>query len=609
MTTHEGDGKSSGDAVDPALDLEALRARYRAERERRVRPEGKDQYVEIAGTHAHFEHDPWVEGDLDRAPVDEELDVVLIGAGFGGLLTGARLRQRGIESLRIVEKGGDVGGTWYWNRYPGVACDVESYCYLPLIEEVGTLPKQKYSPGAEIFAHCRALARKFGLDRGALFRTEVTEVRWDEPSARWIVETDRGDRLRARFVCMAIGFLEKPKLPGIPGIELFEGKAFHTARWDYAFTGGNADGGLDRLADKTIGVIGTGASAVQCVPHLGASAKRLYVFQRTPAGVDVRDNRPTDLAWLKSQPPGWQQRRIDNFHILTAGGFAEQDLVGDRWSDVPHRLHDAVVATGKAELSPDELRAIAERIDFEKMEEVRAHIASVVRDPATAEALKPWYRQFCKRPCFHDDYLPTFNRPNVTLVDTQGRGVERITKQGVVANGREYRLDGLVFATGFEVTTEYARRAGFETIGRGGLTLSEKWRNGYRTFHGLHLHGFPNCYVLSLAQSGYTLNFPYLIDLQARHIAYVIGEALDRGARTVEATAEAEAAWCSEIAKRGESFDVQFAEQCTPSYYNDEGRPDAKTLDRNFFVGGPTEFAERLEAWRAEGSMAGLALR
>jgi cation diffusion facilitator CzcD-associated flavoprotein CzcO len=321
MTTHEGDGKSSGDAVDPALDLEALRARYRAERERRVRPEGKDQYVEIAGTHAHFEHDPWVEGDLDRAPVDEELDVVLIGAGFGGLLTGARLRQRGIESLRIVEKGGDVGGTWYWNRYPGVACDVESYCYLPLIEEVGTLPKQKYSPGAEIFAHCRALARKFGLDRGALFRTEVTEVRWDEPSARWIVETDRGDRLRARFVCMAIGFLEKPKLPGIPGIELFEGKAFHTARWDYAFTGGNADGGLDRLADKTIGVIGTGASAVQCVPHLGASAKRLYVFQRTPAGVDVRDNRPTDLAWLKSQPPGWQQRRIENFHILTAGGI------------------------------------------------------------------------------------------------------------------------------------------------------------------------------------------------------------------------------------------------------------------------------------------------
>jgi len=230
-------------------------------------------------------------------------------------------------------------------------------------------------------------------------------------------------------------------------------------------------------------------------------------------------------------------------------------------------------------------------------------------DPATAEALKPWYRQWCKRPCFHDDYLPTFNRPNVTLVDTKGRGVEQITKNGVIANGREYPLDCIVFATGFEVATEYARRAGYETIGRDGLTITEKWRDRYRTLHGMHLHGFPNCFVMSLAQSGFTLNFPYIIDVQARHIAYVISEAMRRGAHTVEATAEAEAEWCAQLAERAESFDESFAEQCTPSYYNKEGKPDAKSLDRNFFFGGPTEFADLLEAWRAEGSLRGLELR
>jgi len=591
------------------LDLAALRVKYREEREKRLRPDGSDQFVEVAGIHSHFEHDPWVDGVFERAPVSDEVDVVSIGGGFGGLLAGARLRQSGVQSLRIIEKGGDVGGTWYWNRYPGVACDVESFCYLPLLEEVGTRPTEKYSRGAEIFEHCRALARRFDLYRDALFRTEVTELRWEEEAARWLVCTDRGDRIRARFVCLAAGFLEKPKLPGIPGIELFEGKSFHTARWDYDYTGGDANGNLSRLADKRVGVIGTGATAVQCVPHLGASAKQLFVFQRTPAGVGVRANRPVETGWERGLEPGWQKRRIENFQVLTSGGYADEDLVDDGWTEVPKRVHDAVVATGKAALSPEEIAAIAERIDFEAMEAVRARIAATVEDPATAEALKPWYRQFCKRPCFHDDYLPTFNRPNVTLVDTQGHGVERITKKGVVVDGREIELDCLIYATGFEVATDYARRAGYEPVGSGGLTLSQKWRDRYRTFHGLHLHGFPNCFLMSLAQSGFTLNFPYLIDVQAQHIAYVVGEALRRGARSVEASAEAEAEWGDTLAKRAASADPSFAEQCTPSYYNGEGMPDIKSLDRNFFVGGPTEFAEVLAAWRAEGSMRGLVLR
>ena len=603
------DPTSSAARSERPLDLDALKAKYREEREKRLREDANSQYLELDGIYSQFDHDPWVRGDAPREPVVEDVEVVLIGAGFSGLLTGARLRQHGVEDLRIIEKGGDVGGTWYWNRYPGVACDVESYCYLPLIEEVGTVPTQRYSRGAEIFEHSRSLARKFDLYRGALFRTEVQEVRWDEDASRWIVRTDRRDVLRARFVCMAIGFLERPKLPGIPGIELFEGRSFHTARWDYDYTGGDANGDLSRLHDKRVGIIGTGASAVQVVPHLGASAEHLYVFQRTPAGVGVRDDGPVDPDRMRGLAPGWQQRRIENFQTLTAGGYEDEDLVQDGWTEVPKRIHEEIVKTGKASLSLDEQREIAERMDFEAMEAVRARIAEVVEDPATAEALKPYYRQFCKRPCFHDEYLPTFNRPNVTLVDTQGRGVERVTKAGVVANGEEYPLDCLVYATGFEVATEFARRAGYETIGSGGLTLTEKWRDRFRSFHGVNLHGFPNCFVMSLAQSGYTLNFPYLMDVQARHIAYVIAEALARGAQRVEATAEAEAEWCETIAKRGEAFDPTFAEQCTPSYYNSEGKPDAKSLDRNFFMGGPTEFAELLASWREEGSMKGLELR
>ncbi|MBY0398809.1 NAD(P)/FAD-dependent oxidoreductase, partial [Myxococcota bacterium] len=463
-----------------SLDLAALRARYREEREKRLRADAANQYLEVAGIYSHFERDPWAEGELERAPVTDDVDVVLIGGGFGGLVTGARLRQSGIESLRVVEKGADFGGTWYWNRYPGVACDVESFCYLPLIEEVGTKPTEKYPPGAEIFEHCRALGRKFDLYRGALFRTEVKALAWDESASRWIVGTDRGDTLRARFVCLSVGFLEKPKLPGIPGIELFEGKSFHTSRWDYAYTGGDARGNLTGLRDKRVGVIGTGATAVQCVPHLGASAKQLFVFQRTPAGVGVRNNHPVDPDWAARLAPGWQKGRIENFQILTTGGYEEEDLVADSWTEVPKRVHEAVVAAtaakGGAPLSQTEMAAIAERIDHEAMEEVRARIARVVQDPATAEALKPYYRQFCKRPCYHDEYLPTFNRPNVKLVDTKGKGVERITKKGVVVDGCEIEVDCLIYATGFEVATEYVRRAGFETTGRGGLTLSEKWR-------------------------------------------------------------------------------------------------------------------------------------
>jgi cation diffusion facilitator CzcD-associated flavoprotein CzcO len=590
------------------FDPDALRQKYREERDKRLRPDGNDQYVEVTGEFAHFEDDPYVEPGPTREPLADEVDVVIIGGGFGGLVAGARLRQLGVEDIRIIEKGGDFGGTWYWNRYPGVACDIESYVYMPLLEELDYVPKEKYSRGAEIFAHCRAIAEKYDLYRNARLQTEVKAIRWHEDDLRWIVSTNRGDAMRARFVYLANGFLQKPKLPGIPGIGTFRGHAFHTSRWDYGYTGGDANGNLTGLRDKRVGLVGTGATAVQCVPHLGASAEHLYVFQRTPSSIGVRANRPTDPAWARSLEPGWQQRRIENFQILTAGGYQREDLVNDGWTDIVRKILHLMLSGGDPDVSPEAVAEAVELADFMQMEEIRARVDAIVEDAETADALKPWYRQFCKRPCFHDEYLQTFNRPNVTLVDTRGKGVERVTEKGVVAAGTEYELDCLVFATGFEVGTDYSRRAGYEIVGREGLTLSEKWSDGVRTLHGMHIHGFPNCFMMSIAQSGFTVNFPYIIDLQARHVAYIIQRALDDGMRALEVSEQAEAEWVDTVVRCGDRT-VEFSESCTPGYYNNEGHADARTRQGGFFFGGPTEFAEILEAWRADGGLAGLERR
>jgi cation diffusion facilitator CzcD-associated flavoprotein CzcO len=590
------------------FDPDALREKYREERDKRLRPDGIEQYEAIEGAFSHFENDPYVEPGFTREPLTDEVDVAIIGGGFGGLLAGARLRQQGVRDIRIIEKGGDIGGTWYWNRYPGIACDIESYVYLPLLEELDYVPVEKYSRGSEIFAHCKAIAEKYDLYRNACLQTEVTEIRWDEGISRWIISTNHADAMRARFVCLANGFLQKAKLPGIPGIESFGGHSFHTSRWDYAYTGGDEHGNLDGLRDKRVGIIGTGATAVQCVPHLGASAGHLHVFQRTPSSIGVRDNRPTDPEWTRSLEPGWHQKRIDNFQILTAGGYQEEDLVADGWTEVIRKILTLMLANEDPDVSPEAIAETVEIADFMQMEEIRARVDAIVEDPATAEALKPWYRQFCKRPCFHDEYLQTFNRSNVTLVDTQGQGVERVTEKGVVVLGEEYALDCLIFATGFEVSTDYSHRAGYQIVGREGLSLTEKWRGGIRTLHGMHIHGFPNCFMMSIAQSGFTVNFPYILDLQARHIAHIAARALEEGIGVLEVSEQAEAEWVDTIIALG-GRTIEFSENCTPGYYNNEGQADAKSRQGGFHFGGPTEFAETLEAWRADGSLQGLERR
>lgn len=590
-------------AEDLPFDVDALRARYALERDSRLRPDGIDQYVEITGQFASFAHDPWADPHFTREPITDDVDVAIVGAGFGGLLTGARLRELGVENIRLIDKAADVGGTWYFNRYPGLACDVESYVYMPLLEETGYIPTEKYAKGHEILAHCRRIAEHYDLYRGACLQTEVHRIRWDADDSRWIISTNHGDAMRARFVSMANGYLNKPKLPGIPGIAAFQGRTFHTSRWDFDYTGDD----LENLAAKRVGIIGTGATAIQCVPHLARSTQRLFVFQRTPSSVDMRGNRPTEPQWAAGLRAGWQRERIENFQLLTNGGEADEDLVNDAWTSITKKL-PVMRQHATGDLTPAELAQAIELADFAKMEEVRARVDAIVTDRATAEALKPWYGYYCKRPCFHDEYLQAFNRGNVTLVDTRGRGVERITEHGVVVDGVEYELDCLIFATGFEVGTDYARRTGFQVVGRDGLTLTEKWSNGIQTLHGLHVRGFPNLFVESIAQSGFTVNFPYLLDVQASHVAWIIARTLSRGIVEVEASASAEAAWVDSVMQRS-ALVAERRRACTPGYYNREGRVDHKTQQGSFFIGGPVEYADILKAWRADATFRGLDVR
>jgi len=583
------------------IDVEALNRKYAEERAKRLRSDAIHQYRAIKGT--EFDRDPHADPDFTRAAIVEDDDVLIIGGGFAGLLAGARLREAGVKDIRIVEKGADFGGTWYWNRYPGAACDVEAYVYMPMLEELGYLPSEKYAKAPEIFAHCRRVAERYDLYRAGLFQTIVERLRWDEARNRWVVSTSRGDRIAARFVISCTGLLSNAKLPGIPGIESFAGHSFHTSRWDYDYTGGDESHPMTRLTDKLVGVIGTGSTGIQVVPELAKAAKHLYVFQRTPASVDVRNNRPTDPEFIKTLEPGWQRRRRDNFTALTSGEYEPEDLVADAWTDIIRNV--GAVAGGDAE-KPDPLALV--RGQMMKMEATRRRIASIVKDPATAEALKPYYHYFCKRPCFHDEFLQAFNRPNVTLVDTQGKGVERITPRGVIVAGKEYPLDLLVYATGFDFMTEYSHESGVEVIGPGGQPLDRHWATGARTLYGLQTHGFPNFFLMSLVQSGVSVNYVHIADEQTKHIAYIISECLNRGVVTVQPTQEAENEWVQEVVSSGEAR-RQFLDSCTPSVFNQEGKRERSLELNDLYARGPMVYIKLLEEWRKQGGFRGLEMK
>ncbi|MBT5554855.1 MAG: NAD(P)/FAD-dependent oxidoreductase [Ilumatobacter sp.] len=597
----------SANTTPVAPDLDAIHARYLQERDKRIRPDGNEQYIEPTGKYAHFLDDPHTER-VEREPLFDEVTVAFIGGGFAGLLTGAKLRQAEIDDVRIIEKGGDFGGTWYWNRYPGAQCDTAAFIYLPLLEETGHMPTEKYTHAPEILQHCRNIGAQFDLYDQALFSTEVTGLEWDDAAKRWIIRTDRGDKMRAKYIAMGTGPLHRPKLPGIDGINDFDGHAFHTSRWDYEYTGGDPGGArMENLADKRVGIIGTGATAVQCVPHLAQACGELFVFQRTPSSIDIRNNKPTDPEWFQTLEPGWQKKWLENFTTLQTGGFTDEDLVMDGWTDISQRIRDKLLSSPEPDLSPAGMLQAYHDSDDEKMVEVRARVNQVVEDEITAEKLKPWYRQLCKRPCFHDQYLQAFNEPGTHLIDTDGKGVERIDATGVWVNGEHYELDCLIFASGFEVGTSFERRSGFETTGRDGLTLSQYWEDGMRTLHGMNVHGFPNAFVVGPTQAANLIsNIPHNLVEAGETIATIVAHAESIEAAEVEVTREAEDAWVALLEAGGRTFGGDPT--CTPGYYNNEGREISPSQLRNTlgYPAGPVAYFEYIEKWRTTGDFEGL---
>ena len=613
-----------------------LRQKYRLERDKRVRVDGNDQYLEVKGDFSYFVEDPYIDEEISRESLEKTFHTVIIGGGFGGVLSGARLREQGIDDFRIIEKGGDFGGTWYWNRYPGASCDIESYIYFPLLEETSFIPKRKYTDAAETLDYFKVLSDKFSLKENALFQTEVNEVKWISDEKLWFIKTNRQDSIKARYVIHANGFLNRPKLPAMKGINDYQGHTFHTSRWDYAYTGGNSNGNLNNLRDKKVAIIGTGATAVQCVPHLAAGAKKLYVFQRTPSSIDERNNSDTDIDWFNSQKSGWQKERKENFEGFLTGNFTDKDLVNDGWTEIFRTILGGLIKNGPSKLvllswvltapfyknfykvglrtyirnkfmnfvTREDINKKVEIVDFQKMEKVRARADALVNDPKTAESLKPYYRQLCKRPCFHDEYLQAFNNDNVELIDTDGQGVKELSAEGIIHDGKEYKVDCIIFASGFEVGTDYSRRCGYQVSGIDGITLSEKWKDGLATFHGIHSKGFPNSFFYGPGQGPMTANFTHSLDEQSAHVAYILKQLDKKNMKYVEASEEAESDWINTIISKARNMQ-SFQEACTPGYYNNEGKPNTNPAN-NTYGGGALEYFKLLKDWRKNNKLQGL---
>lgn len=577
--------------------LHNTRKRYAAERSKRS--ESDRRYVRLSSI-------SWARSKdhVNRAPCTDAVDVTIIGAGIGGLVLGALLRQTGsVQRIRLVDEAPEVGGTWAVNDFPGLECDVESFIYLPLLEQTGTVPDYKYVSGENILDHCKSVARRFRLYDDALLSTRVTAAEWNCADRVWNIKTDAGDSFTSRFVCSAIGSLSIPKMPDIPGIESFMGHSFHANRWDYDYTGGTGGRELSNLTNKTVAVIGTGATAVQVIPKIADAAQRLLVIQRTPAVVLPKPNPATDERWYESLPSGWQSERRDNFHRVTSGGTVHNDLVDDGWTTIA-----APLAASLLRSAVDGDRTDAEVLDLRTMEKIRDGIDIAVDDPKTADALKPYYRLFCKRPTFHSSYYETFNRANTELIDTSGRGVDRIDARGPVVNGTVHPVDCIIYATGFEseLTTPYTARAGIEFTGRDGRRLSDWWADGVRTFHGVISHGFPNLFFMAKSQSGLHVNVPHMLEAVAEHISFMVEEAVANDA-LVEPTQRAESAWVQEISTSAPR-DLEFAQSCTPGLFNNEGDPERSPRQNSSYGKGSIAFLELLEHWRNSGDKSDVGL-
>ncbi|KAL1965258.1 hypothetical protein VTN77DRAFT_5860 [Rasamsonia byssochlamydoides] len=615
--------------------LEATLGIYRRERAKRLREDGIAQYVDIpkSDKYVKFGEDPWndpVDQDTSTLLDVEHHRILIVGAGYGGLLFAARFLQAGfsLDDIILVDSAGGFGGTWYWNRYPGLMCDVESYIYMPLLEETQYMPKHKYAAGSELREYANLIARKWGLHPRAVFRTTAKVMAWDDQNKHWAVQlTHKKDgqesllTLKADFVVLATGLLTIPKLPDVPGIDQFGGHIFHTSRWDYRYTGGSPeDPAMTKLKGKKVAIVGTGATSIQAVPQLAKWAQHLYVFQRTPSAVDRRDNRPTDPEWwareVVSRGRGWQRERMENFNafVTNASPKPEVNMVVDGWTSLPS--YSALIG-GPRNLEPDYIKSL-NSIDLVRQERIRQRVDEIVQDKATAERLKPWYQSWCKRPCFHDEYLAAFNRENVTLVDTDGRGISRVTSNGVVVGESEFDVDLIIFSTGYNVSgvISPASRAAMSITGRSGKSIEQKWLDGVATLHGVVSRDFPNLFYPGPNQAGVVANQVYVLDQLSTHVAYILSEAVKRGRPgqkiTVEPTHEGEEAWSREIVARARA--LGNAASCTPSYLNREGQAGKftsteeamKAARMGLWGNGVQDYIRTIEAWRSRNDLDGL---
>ncbi|HMK61994.1 MAG TPA: NAD(P)/FAD-dependent oxidoreductase [Acidimicrobiales bacterium] len=599
----------SSDVQGAGYDSDAVKAKYLAERDRRLVPGRTDVYDLRVDEHfAHYRDDPFTPYAA-RDPVTEDVDAVILGGGIAGILAGVQLRKAGVERIRIVDQAGGIGGTWYWNQYPGVMCDIESYIYLPMLEELEYIPTKKYAFGEEILEYLQRIAHRYDLVRDALFHTDITRAEWDQDAARWRISTDRGDALSGHYYVLAAGILNLLRIPAIRGMDDFAGESFHTARWNYSYTGGGPHQPLDKLHGKRVALVGTGATGIQCVPPLAESAEHVYVFQRTPSAIGERGNRPTDPDFAKGLESGWQKARMDNFQAVMMGRPVEVDLVDDGWT---HHYAAVQHPPRRPGMTREEFIRGAEELDYSIMEWHRHRVEELVHDSATAEILKPYYRYMCKRPCFHDEYLSAFNDPNVTLVDCPA-GIEGMNRTGLVVGGKQYDVDLVVFGTGFEPErTPAYRRAGHEVVGRSGVTLAEKWADGAQSLFGMMSRGFPNMFIMPAPtqQAVVTVNYTQLAVLGAEFVGGAVQLVSEQCAAAFDVSAEAEEAWTQKIV---DSFvdSTALMSACTPSRINNEGHPELiNPRDGNYGVGMGDWFAYRdvLEGWLADGRCEGLEL-
>jgi cation diffusion facilitator CzcD-associated flavoprotein CzcO len=598
-----------------SFDPDAVRAKYEAEREKRM-VSGRAAIRDLAHDDAFAEYrkDPFTPV-TPRDPIDDDVEVAIIGAGIAGVVVGAQLRKQGIDSIRLIDQAGGVGGTWYWNRYPGVMCDVESYCYMPMLEEMEYIPKKRYAQGEEIRQHVEAIARRFDLVGSALFHTGVASTEWRDDLSRWVLHTDRGDEIRARYVIMAVGILNLMKIPVIPGMETFTGAAFHTARWDYGYTGGSQeDPRLTNLADKVVGIVGTGASAIQAIPPLAESAEHLYVFQRTPGAVGVRADRPTSDDFAASLRPGWHRARNENFQSVMLGLPVDVDLVDDGWCHHFARINNQRF---EPDMTMEQYMLQVDEFDFGVMELHRQRIRDTITDPVKVDLLMPYYKYSCRRPLFHDEFLPALNRENVTIVDCP-TGIDCVTEHGLVVDGHEYELDCIVYSTGFEPeVTPLPRRAGHEIVGRGGRTIADKWKHGGATLFGLMTAGFPNMFLMPCPgqQAVVTVNYTLIAEVGAAHIAATIAALEAAEVDVFDVTEEAEADWVQQIMTANLAATAPpGGVPCTPGsrmLFDDDGNmvlldPHAGSYGGGF--GDYFGFRDLLREWLDRGDFDGLTL-